>query len=165
MSILHFITPAQSVAKAPEPPTQVSQISQEQKTNVIAAVIILEAGGEGVNGMKAVAEVIYNRAVAVQGLAAKKGKAVGILDAQYAVVTAKKQFSCLNDMTPSQAIAKTSQHSSWIFAERIVLDTKKSAVSNLTSGANHYCRFDCFPKWRDDNKMTVRIGAHVFFKL
>lgn len=165
MSILHFITPAKAADSPPVSAPQISQITQEHKTNTIAAVIILEAGGEGVNGMKAVAEVIYNRAVTVQGLALKKGKAVEIIDAQYAVVTAKKQFSCLNDMTPSQAIAKTSQHSSWIFAERIVLDTKKSAVSNLTSGANHYCRFDYYPKWRDDKKMTVRIGAHVFFKL
>lgn len=165
MSILHFITPAKSAAKAPEPPTQVSQISQEQKINVITAVIILEAGGEGVSGMKAVAEVIYNRAITIQNLAAKKGKAVSIIDAQYAVVTAKKQFSCLNTQSAAEAVTKASNHKRYDIAQQIVTDSIAGKVSNLTSDSNHYCRFDCFPKWRDDKKMTVRIGNHCFFKL
>lgn len=161
-SILHYMSPA---CAADSLAAQVVTVSQETKCDLIAAVIILEAGGEGENGMRAVSEVIHNRAIATQKKQLKQGKYIDVVDAQYAVIVAKKQFSCLNEVSAAQAITKARKHKHFSFAEKLVFDTMAEDVSNLTKGANHYCRFDCFPKWRDDKKMTVRIGDHVFFKL
>jgi hypothetical protein len=161
-SILHYMSPAQG---SNTPAAQVAAVSQETKCDLIAAVIILEAGGEGPNGMKAVTEVIYNRAVTYQLKSIKEGRAIDIIDSQFAVVTKKRQFCCLTNQSVAEAIAKASNHKQYGYAQRLVFDTMTGKVSNLTSGANHYCRFDCFPKWRDDKKATVRIGNHMIFKL
>lgn len=168
-SILHYMSPA---CAADSPAAQVITVSQETKVNLIAAVIILEAGGEGGSGMKAVSEVIFNRSLILQEKAHKKGKslnsssfAASIIDAQYEAVTKKKQFSCLNALSVHEAVLKAKNHKHFDFAKTLVALSAMNGTSNLTNNSNHYCRFDCFPKWRDDKKMTVRIGSHCFFKL
>ena len=68
---------------------------------VIAATLILEAGGEYDKGaMEAVYEVIHNRA-------ARRGT-------QYSDECLRKwQFSCWNDISAEEGIAKASKHPRW----------------------------------------------------
>lgn len=115
---------------------------------VVAAVLVLEAGVEGVKGMNAVMEVIQNRAGSRSKLA---------------VVLKPKQFSCMNGKTPEQAIVRAKRHLLWWSALKLAggVDT------NITGGADHYYahRVMQAPDWADPRKRTVVLGGHTFYKL
>lgn len=115
---------------------------------LVAAVIILEAGGEGQRGMQAVAEVIHTRS--------RERRTT-----KREVVTQPFQFSCLNSRTPAQAVARARAHPQWSTALRLAL--LKSAT--LTRGANHYCTRTVKPSWAAGQRPVAIIGGHVFFKL
>ena len=120
-----------------------------------AAVLILEAGGEVDStghsraAMAAVWEVIWKRAEN------RKLSPVG-------VVTQRKQFPCLNSITPGRAIATAQKHPFWRHAWGI---TAAPPLTRFTKGADHYHAKGCNPFWADASKKTVTIGKHTFYKL
>lgn len=143
-----------SVLAHRNPPTR------DQKVRAVAAVLYSEAGGETSTGIRAVAEVILNRI--------RPGK-----DA-YAVVTERKQFSCLNRRTEDQLVRQLAYMSDdgryastvnfcMLLASMLVDGTYKGLY--LTKGANHYHNKRVRPYWADPAKETVRIGHHIFYKL
>lgn len=136
---------------AAEPPNDITS------RQLCAAVLILEAGGEVDHtghsraAMSAVWEVIFRRAEN------RKLSPVG-------VVTQRKQFSCLNHITPGKAIATAQKHPFWRHAWGI---TSAPPVTQYTKGADHYHaeKIIKLPYWADKNKITVTIGGHTFYKL
>ena len=125
----------------------------EWSIQVVAAVLCLEAGGEGVSGMSAVSEVI------VQRMDERKQDAVK-------VVLDRHQFSCANGKTSSQLVREASKHPRWDQALQIAVWTIYGAKrTNLTKNANHYSRTDENPWWARGYKPVAKVGHHSFFKL
>ena len=129
----------------------------EQK-EVIAACLILEAGGEGVDGMQAVMNVIQNRA---------GGNPLGY----YTQVIARKQFSCMNSLTVSkrpmtELLAKAKDHKRWQEALRIVDAAAVGVLPDLTGGATHYYATSLkkAPSWATQMQPTLKLKNHYFLR-
>jgi N-acetylmuramoyl-L-alanine amidase len=115
----------------------------------VAAVLIAEAGGEGLAGMQAVANVIANRAGA-RGLS------------RLAVVSSPRQFSCLNGSSLSRLEAAARKHPRWGCAVALA---SQASLPDITGGANHYHAAGVSPRWAKPANRTARIGGHTFYKL
>ena len=124
---------------------------------LICAVLILEAGGEvdkktgnSRKGMALVWEVIWRRAELRK-------------QSPLEVVTARKQFSCLNNMKPGKAIEIAQRHPAWRHAWGI---TGAPPVTRWTGGATHYYSTAIpAPYWATPETRTAKIGNHIFHKL
>jgi spore germination cell wall hydrolase CwlJ-like protein len=118
---------------------------------LLAAVLIAEAGGEGEVGIRAVYEVIQNRVIERD-----------LTPAQ--VVRQRFQFSCLNNTNEAALVARASTHLRWGFALRTV---REGWAGDLVRGATHYHTSDLNPRpfWSRGVEPVVTIGNHHFFKL
>ena len=116
---------------------------------IVAATLILEAGGEYYDGsMEAVNEVIVNRA-------AKRNMSEAMVCLQ------KYQFSCWNGKDTESGIGKAMLHPRWEEALRIV----QSPTTNYTGGADHYhADYIKDPYWAKSMSITTKIGLHIFYK-
>ena len=115
---------------------------------VVAATLILEAGGEYATGaMEAVMEVVRNRA-------SKRKLSLR------AVCLQKWQFSCWNGADVAAGIAKAKRHPRWDVAMAIIT----APATNFTDGADHYHTLRVEPYWAQHLEATVIIGNHIFYK-
>jgi len=128
--------------------------------DVLARTIWGEARGEGREGMEAVASVIMNRVEESNGgFATWRGGSVRD------VCLKPFQFSAWNlgDSNRDKMINVTS--SDVLFAE--ALDVAKLAVSGLladpTGGANSYHTVQTTAFWADADKISARVGNHIFY--
>ena len=108
--------------------------------------IILEAAGEGYEGMVAVGEVIRNRAKFFQ----KDFKAVCL---------APKQFSGWNDA--ERAACFLEEHRDHYFLA--LAAWRESEKTSLTNGATDYHADYVHPYWADAYQVTAEIGRHIFY--
>ena len=139
-----------TVSAEPLPPKEITS------RQLCAATLILEAGGEidstgtSRKAMQAIWEIVWRRAEL------RKLTPLG-------VVTQRKQFSCLNSITPGRAIATAQKHPMWRHAWGIV---SAPPVTQLTGKADHYHATTIKPPyWADATKATVTIGRHKFYRL
>lgn len=117
------------------------------ETEIVAATLILEAGGEYDEGsMEAVHEVLWNRAV-------RRNTSPAI------EALRKWQFSCWNDRTVESGVLKASKHPRWKEAVRIVL----SPVTNYVGKSDHYHTVSVDPWWNDEMVFVKQIGNHLFW--
>lgn len=102
--------------------------------------------------MKAVFEVIKNRA---------KSNNINLIHNE---ARRPKQFSCLNNISDSNAIARARKSVMWPVAVKIV---KSNQNTNLTNGARHYYAdwLKPIPSWAKKVKSKKKIGHHVFVLL
>lgn len=125
--------------------------SIDSDDNIVAACIILEAGGEGEVGMRAVMNVIQNRS---------KSRNISFKD----VVLQNKQFSCFNSGV-KLSVLRAKKHPSFKAALEIVELANQNRLDDITHGADHYFNPDkCFPRWAKEMRLTNRIGNHDFYK-
>lgn len=130
------------------------------KTEAVAAVIIGEAGGEGKTGMQAVASVIQNRMVRRS-------------QSSYEVVSARKQFSCVNVVISTGTakawedyIREQKRHSRWNTALKLAKEIENKNLKDITGGATHYYAHKRIakPYWAKSMKFTCVIGGHTFYR-
>lgn len=116
---------------------------------VVAATLILEAGGERATGaMEAVYEVIVNRA-RIRNRSERE------------IVLQRLQFSCWNNVERRiHLFNHAKRHPRWNEAMRIV----NGDVTNFTGGACHYHATSVNPSWNRSLTKTVQIGNHIFFR-
>lgn len=127
--------------------------------NVIARTLWAEAKGDGEEGMRAVASVIFNRAM---------GNTNNIIP----VIKKRKQFSCWNAMTESDWTdfkLKEKVGPEWAIANKIA-EEMASGTFKVTTMANHYYNPDkCNPSWAKRENGEVRrftvIGNHRFMRI
>lgn len=148
---IHFTPPAM-VQKADTPkPFNVYHADKEQQkqSDVVIACIILEAGGEGKEGMEAVNEVLHNRSTAQH-------------KSLYQVATAPLQFSCFNNGVDA-AVAKAKKHPYWNVAASIL----SAQLTEHTHGAKFYHTLNSKPKWASillkRGAKVITIGHHKFY--
>lgn len=116
---------------------------------LVAAVLIAESGGEGADGLAAVAEVIWTRSAERHQTLTQ-------------VVVAKWQFSCLNGADHAKVIAKAKTHPKWPLALKLATERPQT---NLTRGSNHYHTPSVHPLWSRGRTPVAKIGGHLFFRL
>lgn len=116
-----------------------------------AAVLVAEAGGEGLKGMKAVYEVIKTRMKA-KGWAANR------------VVMGRGAFSCITKYrsNPQLFVNKWKSHKRYKDALTIVKTYKSN---ELTKGANYYHEQTLRPHWSRGESPIAKVGRHLFFLL
>lgn len=138
------------------------------QTEVVAAVIWAEARGEGLMGMRMVAEVIENRRMLLRS---SGGYGTIWVRTAYEVVIEPKQFSCLNTWGAAKlvAFAKAStgpDRSAWEaclqLAEQLVQGTFENF--NWTQGATHYHSVAVRPAWAGKLQCMVEYRNHIFYK-
>ncbi len=115
--------------------------------DVAIATLVLEAVGEGFDGMVAVAEVIRNRA-------ARSGKSYG------EVCLKPYQFSCWNDAARAREFLDAHRD----FFEAAYRAWLASAASNRTRGATFYHADSVSPSWASDFTRSARVGRHIFYR-
>ena len=142
VSLLLLMTTFSGAASLPQAQSVTVTVSQSE---VVAATLIMEAGGEGRQGMEAVREVISNRA---------KGKT------EMSVCLAPKQFSCWNGISVQAGIKKAKRHPNW----NVALQIAKAAPTNHTRRATHYHTTKVSPSWSKKLAQTVKIKNHVFYR-
>lgn len=108
------------------------------KMDCVANTVYYEARGEGEDGMRAVAHVIYNRAK-------KSGQPPCI------VVKKPKQFA---------SGPKPKDGKLWNKAKRIA----NNPGPDLTRGATFFHNLTVKPYWSYKFKITLRLGNHIFYK-
>lgn len=138
-------------------PAQVSTLSDYER-KIVAATLVLEATSEGVEGMQAVLNVIYNRA----------GRD---LDRVVGVTVRKGQFSALNSVTGKRnpdygpILAKAYEQKDYFRAAmHLVRIMEMGELQDNTFGATHYHTVDGrVPNWSRDLRYLTTIGNHRFY--
>lgn len=113
---------------------------------IAVQTIILEALGEGYQGMVAVGEVIRNRA----GLFLKDYDTVCLMP---------KQFSCWNDGGRAENFLE--KYHEYYFIAALAWHESKKGV--LTRGATDYHTDEIHPYWADAYRVAAQIGKHIFY--
>lgn len=124
-----------------------------------AAVLVAEAGGEGEDGLCAVAEVIAERR---RQILSQRPSATA-----FDVVTRPGAFSCLNNEARYNPLIKRHlNHPRYKEARELVrlIDAGK-LPSEFTKKADHFCHKDIRPKWALGLKPTAVIENHAFYRL
>lgn len=127
------------------------KMTAEQK-KVVAAVIILEADGEGQSGRQAVLNVIHNRAMVKR-------------TNYFKIATARLQFSCINGKSHKWAIAKASKSPNWKATLAMVERSLSGRLADITGGATHYHTKSLGrTAWSRKMTLVTTIKQHLFFK-
>lgn len=136
-----------AAAAAPAPP------KNGPERDLVAATLVLEAGGEGRAGMAAVWQTIWNRCHRRQWHSQP-----------YKVVAQPLQFSSLNGRSHAASIAKAKRHPAWRVAYGLVGAPPTSTNAN---GADHFHATNMrrLPYWAKGQRPVARIGGHIFYKL
>lgn len=125
---------------------------------IVASCLVLEAAGEGIEGMQAVLNVIYNRAD-------KR------MDKVVCQVVKPMQFTSLNHVTKSATpdysiVIRRALHDP-LFNEayKLVMLLEQNELKDNTGGADHYHASDMLevPYWTSGMQKTVTIGSHIFY--
>ena len=120
---------------------------------VVAAVVIAESGGHGRKGMSAVYEVVFERA-------SRRGTSC------YAEVIRRKQFSCLNKVTPAALVQRMSKHPEYKWVHDTLLKwVPITSHTGLHPGARctHYHTTKVSPFWAKDKKPAFTFGGHHWY--
>lgn len=130
----------------PTPPTYGQQ--------VVAAVLMAEAWGEGEAAMTAVAEVI--------GLRAEQAGRSPLW-----VVQQPLQFSCLNRVEPRQLIRRFHRHRDFTVALGIArrLYNAPETLPGIARRATHFERAGTRAYWTAGHQPVVRIGRLDFYRI
>ncbi len=120
---------------------------------VLAAVLLAEARGEGEAGMRAVAEVVRRRAD----------------DLNVSMLSVLKQgaFSSLNGTNRDALLKHFYHHPQFEEALKIarIAYNSPAELGNLTHGANHFTHKREKPYWAAGHHPVIVIGNHAFYHL
>jgi spore germination cell wall hydrolase CwlJ-like protein len=137
----------------PQPPNPTKCNSATyQEAAIITLTILMEARGEGQEGMHAVASVIWNRSLERK-------------QPFWQTCLAKNQFSCWNQPvhpTKIKELVESPQaHLAWNMAIAMISRQFKDS----TNGANHYHALSVTPSWSKGRTPIKIVRNHIFFKL
>lgn len=122
---------------------------RSSNNEIVAAVIIAEAGGESLKCQIAVYEVIRNRS-----------KTKNRTPAQICLIPS--QFSCLNKTSVIDLVNKSKRHKQWNTILKLVEFTPKT---NYIKNANHFENAKIRPYWVKQAIFVSQIGKMRFYYL
>lgn len=130
--------------------------------DIFARTLYGEARGEyahnGPAAFIAVANVIMNRL--------KGGKKYG--QTLMEVCLKPRQFSCWNQNDPNRPLIQEEgleKDLPFKLCQKIVRKVAKGIWPDLTRESDHYHAMSCNPSWAKPEKIRLRLGRHVFYKL
>ncbi|MGB0371916.1 MAG: cell wall hydrolase [Opitutales bacterium] len=134
-----------------------AQLSNYER-QIVASTLVLEAAGEGTEGMQAVLNVIYNRAKH------RTHRIVGVV-AKYGA------FSSLNSVTKSRTpdyspiLRKAQRDRAYPTAYRLVKRLEREGLYDITEGSDYfYSVHGERPDWAADMQFVKKIGDHRFYR-
>jgi N-acetylmuramoyl-L-alanine amidase len=148
LTVLACVVQSTHAAVAPPPPVG------DFCVDLVEAVILAEARGEGPQGMTAVADVIRNRM--------RKHHTTAHL-----VVVQQGQFACLNNLATRELIYNAAAWKPNLVARDLAIklvDHNGFGVPRITNGATHFYRAGQRPEWAGQMNFTVEIGNHRFYR-
>ncbi len=123
---------------------------------IIASCMVLEAAGDGAEGMQAVLNVIINRAK-------------GDLNRMVPATVKHGAFSCMAsiwsdipDYSPLLSRAQN-QPESFANAMNLIAIMEQGLLSDITGGATHYHATYINPYWVSTMRYITTIGGHHFY--
>lgn len=130
--------------------------SEARALNCLTQAVYYEAAGEGMDGERAVAQVVLNRVrhpgfpasvcgVVYEGSAASSG--------------------CQFTFTCDGSLARTPAPSLWRQAQQIANQALHGLVFAPVGHATHYHADYVLPYWADSLDKSVQIGHHIFYRL
>ena len=119
----------------------------------IARIIISEAGGEDLSGMKAVANVIQNRV-------SEKGRGFAKQTTPFKVISAPGQFEGYKNKQYDTA----DKHPNWNEAKRIASQMLSGNLEDITGGATYYHNPRINPKSKGQRFFPRMVKEGVFAK-
>jgi spore germination cell wall hydrolase CwlJ-like protein len=122
----------------------------------LAEVLYYEARGEGSQGQKAVAEVVFHRMTTGNyghSICAVVYEGAGHTGCQFT-------FTCNGDLT------KVKEDDAWQESELLAAQilTGEVPLRNTTGGATNYHAISVLPDWADTMNRTTQIGNHIFYR-
>lgn len=125
--------------------------------DVMARTLWGEARGERRAGMEAVAAVIMNR---VRHPRRWPHTVPGVAHQAW-------QFSAWNKNDPNRRklLAVTERDAQFRTALEVAREAVSGRLKDPTGGADHYHARHVRPRWANQNKITARIGQHIFYRL
>jgi len=135
-----------------------AEVFSDYERQILATVLILEAGGESYTGMHAVMNVLVNRSN-------------GDLDKVVSEAIRKGQFASMKDVWGkskpdySPLITKALKHPSYTSALNIVKAFESDDhYYDPSMGATHFHTITTEPYWASSLEQVQIIGNHVFYK-
>ncbi len=122
----------------------------------LSEVMYYEARGEGQDGQKAVAEVVFHRlrhGHFGHSICAVVYEGAGTHGCQFS-------FACNGELTEHKS--GSAWRSAEILAARIL--TGETALGDITGDATHFHAVSVAPDWADNMERTAQIGNHIFYK-
>lgn len=137
-------------------PAQDGPVLSVHDRRIIATCMVLEAGGEGADGMQAVLNVILNRAEgSLNGMAAQTVKP-GAFSCMSAVWCGKPDFSGLFRKAENQP-------EPYVLARQLLDRLEEGGLADNSLGATHYHSTSVSPYWISDMHYLKTIGNHIFY--
>jgi hypothetical protein len=131
-----------------------SAIDRARAMQCLTAAIYYEAGGESVDGQRAVAQVVLNRV----RHPAFPASVCGVVYQGVARARCQFSFACDGAQSRTPAIA------GWSQAARIAAAALAGRVYAPVGLATHYHSFAVVPAWNRAMVMTDMVGAHLFHR-
>ncbi len=138
-------------------PTQQVCSATEEDIDTLARTIWAEARGDGYEGMRAVAEVIVNRALDPKRWPSSISE----------VAKQNRQFSCWNKRDPNRRKLLNVTESDKDFC--LAMESARDAVEGNSpirrSNITHFHTHRVAPQWAQGQTPDMTIGGHVFYTL
>jgi spore germination cell wall hydrolase CwlJ-like protein len=148
--------PAAPAAEAPKPATDMVMVQLLAEHRCLSEVLYYEARGEGADGQKAIAEVVFHRmnhGNYGHSICAVVYEGAGHSGCQFS-------FTCNGDLARGKQPAAWRQ--SEMLAARIL--TGEERLRDATGGATNYHAISVTPEWADSLERTTQIGNHIFYR-
>jgi spore germination cell wall hydrolase CwlJ-like protein len=145
----------------PDTPAQKFQLradesSRDRAIECLSQAVYYEAATEGVDGERAVAQVVLNRM-----------RHPGFPSTVCGVVYQGSELStgCQFTFTCDGSLARTPAPALWAQARRVAMDALAGKVFAPVGHATHYHADYVLPYWADSLAKQVQIGHHIFYRL
>lgn len=129
---------------------------RERALNCLAQAVYYEAASEGVDGGRAVAQVVLNRM-------RHPGYPASICGVVYQ--GADRTTGCQFTFTCDGSLLRTPLASLWARSRKIAEDALSGRVYAPIGHATHYHADYVLPYWADSLDKTAQIGRHIFYRL
>lgn len=131
-------------------------LSRNRALECLAQAVYYEAASEGLDGGKAVAQVVLNR----MRHPAYPASVCGVVYQGSERVT-----GCQFTFTCDGSLARIPARALWQQAQRIALEALAGRVYAPVGHATHYHADYVLPYWADSLDKSVQIGRHIFYRL
>jgi spore germination cell wall hydrolase CwlJ-like protein len=169
LNLVRPLTPEQAIQAneerpfnaAPDTPARqfklrADETSRDRALECLTQAVYYEAASEGVDGQRAVAQVVLNRM-----------RHPGFPSTVCGVVYQGSQLptGCQFTFTCDGSLARTRVQSLWTQARKVAIDALAGHVFAAVGHATHYHADYVLPYWADSLAKQVQIGHHIFYRL